>query len=262
MPDDADCLLILGPQRDISQEEAAKIQDYLSRGGKVVYVSDPPQEGTSLTNLESIMAYYGLSAAEGIVVESNQNYYVWGMPYYLLPDLNSHITTTPLMEEGYAVLLPLAQGLTVSDVENENISTTELLTTSDSAFSKTAGYRMNTYEKEEGDIDGPFALAVAASETLDDGIYSDVVWISSTSLLDEQTNEMVSGGNQDFFLNILNFLCDAQESSISIHAKSLSTEYLTMQSSTVTWLTVLVVGVIPAAYLTVGILIWFRRKRK
>lgn len=262
VPDDADCLLILGPQRDISQEEAAKIQDYLSRGGKVVYVSDPPQEGTSLTNLESIMAYYGLSAAEGIVVESNQNYYVWGMPYYLLPDLNSHITTTPLMEEGYAVLLPLAQGLTVSDVENENISTTELLTTSDSAFSKTAGYRMNTYEKEEGDIDGPFALAVAASETLDDGIYSDVVWISSTSLLDEQTNEMVSGGNQDFFLNILNFLCDAEESSISIHAKSLSTEYLTMQSSTVTWLTVLVVGVIPVAYLTVGILIWFRRKRK
>ena len=80
-------------------------------------------------------------------------------------------------------------------MENENISTTELLTTSDSAFSKTAGYRMNTYEKEEGDIDGPFALAVAASETLDDGIYSDVVWISSTSLLDEQTNEMVSGGN-------------------------------------------------------------------
>ena len=78
VPDDADCLLILGPQRDISQEEATKIQDYLSRGGKVVYVSDPPQEGTSLTNLESIMAYYGLSAAEGIVVESNQNYYVWG----------------------------------------------------------------------------------------------------------------------------------------------------------------------------------------
>ena len=117
-------------------------------------------------------------------------------------------------------------------------------------------------EQEEGDVAGPFALAVAASETLDDGIYSDVVWISSTSLLDEQTNEMVAGGNQDFFLNILNFLCDAEESSISIHAKTLSTEYLTMQSSTVTLLTVLIVGVIPAAYLAIGITIWFRRKRR
>ena len=236
-------------------------EDYLSRGGKVVYLSDPPQDG-ALTNLESIMAYYGISAAEGIVVEGDQNRYIWGMPYYLLPELNSHTITYPLMEENYSVLLPLAQGLIMEETENENISTSELLTTSDSAFSKAAGYQMTTYEKEDGDIDGPFALAVAASETLDDGIYSDVVWISSTSLLDEQTNEMVAGGNQDFFLNVLNFLCDAEESSISIHAKSLSTEYLTMQSSTVTLLTVLLVAIIPAAYLAIGIIIWFRRKRR
>lgn len=261
VPDDADCLLIIGPQRDISLEEKTKIQNYLSLGGKVVYLSDPPQDG-ALTNLESIMAYYGISAAEGIVVEGDQNRYIWGMPYYLLPELNSHTITYPLMEENYSVLLPLAQGLIVEETENENISTSELLTTSGSAFSKAAGYQMTTYEKEDGDIDGPFALAVAASETLDDGIYSDVVWISSTSLLDEQTNEMVAGGNQDFFLNVLNFLCDAEESSISIHAKSLSTEYLTMQSSTVTLLTVLVVAIIPAAYLAIGIIIWFRRKRR
>ncbi len=261
VPDDADCLLIIGPQRDISLEEKTKIQNYLSLGGKVVYLSDPPQDG-ALTNLESIMAYYGISAAEGIVVEGDQNRYIWGMPYYLLPELNSHTITYPLMEENYSVLLPLAQGLIVEETENENISTSELLTTSDSAFSKAAGYQMTTYEKEDGDIDGPFALAVAASETLDDGIYSDVVWISSTSLLDEQTNEMVAGGNQDFFLNVLNFLCDAEESSISIHAKSLSTEYLTMQSSTVTLLTVLLVAIIPAAYLAIGIIIWFRRKRR
>ena len=261
VPDDADCLLIIGPQRDISQEEKTKIEDYLARGGKVVYISDPPQDG-ALTNLESIMAYYGIQAAEGIVVEGDQSRYIWGTPYYLLPELNSHTTTYPLMEEGYSVLLPLAQGLTVEETDNDLISVSQLLTTSDSAFSKIDGYRMTTYEQEEGDIAGPFALAVAASETLDDGIYSDVVWISSTSLLDEQTNEMVAGGNQDFFLNILNFLCDAEESSISIHAKTLSTEYLTMQSSTVTLLTVLIVGVIPAAYLAVGILIWFRRKRR
>ena len=35
------------------------------------------------------------------------------------------------------------------------------MTTSESAFSKTAGYDLTTYEKEDGDVDGPFALAVA-----------------------------------------------------------------------------------------------------
>lgn len=261
VPDDADALLIYSPQRDISEEETAKIKEYLANGGKLILISDPPQDG-DLTNLESIMSYYGIVASEGVVVEGNQNYYFWGRPYYLLPELNSHTITSPLISEGYYVLLPIAQGLNVIDTGNALITATELLTTSDSAFSKIAGYDLQTYEKETGDLPGPFALAVHASEELDDGIYSDVIWVSSASLLDEQTNELVSGGNQDFFLNMLSYLCEPEESNISIHAKSLTTEYLTMDSGTASILTILIVGVIPVAYLTVGIVIWVRRKRR
>ena len=261
VPDDADCLLIYAPQRDISLEEKTKIETYLGNGGKLILLSDPPQDG-KLTNLESIMAHYGITASEGIVVEADQSHYVWGTPYYLLPEINTHTVTTPLLENGYSVLLPIAQGLTVSQDLPDNISVTELLTTSDSAFSKSAGYGLNTYEKEEGDQDGPFALAVLASETLDDGIYSDVIWVSSTALLDSQTNEMVSGGNQDLFLNMLHYLCQSEDSSITIHAKSLSTEYLTIDSSTASLLATLFIGLVPVAYLVVGILIWFRRKRR
>ena len=41
---------------------------------------------------------------------------------------------------------------------------TPLMTTSDSAFSKIAGYSLDTYEKEEGDIEGPFTLGVSIEE--------------------------------------------------------------------------------------------------
>ncbi len=41
---------------------------------------------------------------------------------------------------------------------------TELLTTSDQAFSKTAGLEIETYDKEDGDVDGPFALAVSIED--------------------------------------------------------------------------------------------------
>lgn len=261
IPEGAAALLIYAPQRDISEDEKTKIETYLGNGGKLILITDPPQEG-ALTNLEAVMAHYGITAQEGIVVEGDRDHYIWGTPYYLLPELNSHTITSPLISSGYYVLLPIAQGLTVSSDLPDTMVVTELLTTSNSAFSKTAGYNLNTYEKEEGDAEGPFALAVMASETLDDGIYGDVVWVSSTSLLDEQTNEMVSGGNQDFFLNILNYLCQSGDSGISIHAKSLSTEYLTMQTSTASMLTVLIIGILPAAYLAAGIYIWFRRKRR
>ena len=52
-----------------------------------------------------------------------------------------------------------------------------LLTTSDEAYSKLAGYGMETYQKEEGDEAGPFALAAAATETLAGGTESHVIWM-------------------------------------------------------------------------------------
>ena len=261
VPEDADCLLVYGPQSDISADEKTKIEEYLGNGGNMILVTDPPQEA-AFANLESLMARYGVTAAEGIVVEGNQNYYAWGTPYYLLPDLNSHTITSALIDGGYYVMLPVAQGLTVSGDVPDTVSVTELLTTSSDAFSKAAGYGLTTYEKEEEDIGGPFALAVAIEETLDDGLYSNVIWVSSTALLDEQSNEMVSGGNQDFFLNMLGYLCESEDSSISIHAKSLSYEYLTMESSTASALMIVMLGVVPIAYLAVGVYIWFRRKHR
>ena len=79
--------------------------------------------------------------------------------------------------------------------------------------------------------------------------------------MDDSTSERVAGGNQDLFLNAVNWLC-GQENSISIHAKSLSYEYLTMDSGTSSGLTLLMVVLIPVACLVVGIVIVYRRKHK
>lgn len=261
VPEDADAILICAPQRDISEEEKELLLAYLQKGGSLLLMTAPLQDGT-LTNLEAVMAEYGVTAQEGVVIEGSQNYYAWGRPYYLLPSLSSHAITAPLNENGYYVLLPIAQGLTVSEDLRDGLSVTQLLTTSSSAFSKVAGYDLTTYERENGDIDGPFALAVAVTETLEDDAETHIVWVSSGNLLDETFNEQVSGGNQDFFLNALNWMCEQDESGLSIHSKSLSYEYLTMSSGTASCLTVLIIGVIPIIYLGIGITIWVRRKRR
>ena len=261
VPADADALLILTPQSDISADEAEKIRDYLGNGGKLLLITDPPKNG-KLTNLEGLLAEYGVTAREGIVVEGDNSHYVWGTPYYLLPELKSHTITTPLKEAGYRVLLPVSQGLTVSETLPENVTVTELLTTSASAFSKLAGYELTTYEKEEGDAAGPFALGVEITQELDDGITAQILWFASGALVDDSSNSQASGGNQDLFLNALNYLSGGEESSITIHAKSLDQQALTMDSGTASVLTVLMLGLIPAAYLTVGIVIWVRRKRQ
>ena len=99
--------------------------------------------------------------AEGVVIEGDSDHYT-GQPYVLLPDMNSNDMTDSLIEEHYYPNMPIAQGLVV-DEETANGRGSELLTTSDESFSKISGYDLTTYEKEDDDIDGPFALAVSIS---------------------------------------------------------------------------------------------------
>lgn len=258
VPEDADCVLIYAPQSDISEEELTALQTYLAEGGNLMVITNPPQDG-ALTNLEALMSAYGVTAAEGIVIEGDSGHYAWSYPYYLLPNLKSHTVTSPLISGGYYVLLPMAQGLQVADALPSGVSVTQLLTTSNDAYAKVAGYDLTTYEKEDGDIDGPFALGVAIT---DSNAGSKILWVSSAALLNDNANTMISGGNQDLFLNCLNWMCEVGESGITIHAKSLDYEYLTISDKTVSTLTVLMIGVIPLAYLCIGITTRVRRKRR
>lgn len=257
VPEDADCVLIVGPQSDLSAAETQMLTEYFTAGGKLMLLTDPLVD-TRLTNLEAMMSSLGVTAQDGIVIESDTDYYyAWGYPIDLVPDLVSHTITSPLSSNGYYVLLEIAQGFVIDDTLPEGISVSQLLVTSDSAYSKISGYYMTTYEKEDGDISGPFTLAAVVTHNESDG---NIIWVGSSTLVDDTINSVVSGGNQDMFLNCLNWMCDAEGTSISIHAKSLNYEYLTMDASTATMLTVMVVGVIPLAYLVVGIVVALRRK--
>jgi len=257
IPDDADCILMCIPSSDISQEEKAMLEAYLAKGGRLFLITDPAEEAGTFPNLDALMGGYGVKAQPGIVVEGNQNNYAYGTPYYLLPTRNSHEITDPLIDAGYYTLLPIASGLTVEDTPS-GVFVTQLLTTSADAFSKLAGYGLTTYEKEEGDISGKFALSAAIKDYDAD---SRLVWVSSGALVDESCNERVSGGNLDFFLNCLGWMC-GQEQSISIHAKSIEQEYLTISSAEASALSVVMVLVLPAMLLATGLVIWIRRKRR
>lgn len=157
------------------------------------------------------------------------------------------------------MLLPVAQGLTVSDELPDGVSVTELLTTSDSSYSKLSGYSMSTYDKAAGDISGPFALAVAITADAEEGS-SNIVWISSSYIIDESTDAMVSGGNTDLFLNSISWICGETEG-IAIHAKTLSNEYLTMTSSQANMISTVLIVAIPVFVLACGIYIYVRRRR-
>lgn len=245
IPEEADCILIYAPSTDLSEEEVTMLQDYVSNGGKLM-VSAGTTENGSLPNLYSLLENYGITAAEGIVVEGDREHYAFGMPYVLMPDIASSDITDSLTEENYYVLMPISQGMTVGSTTNGTV--TSLLTTSDTAFSKLAGYSLETYEKEDGDIDGPFSVAVS----IEDQGGGQIVWFSSSVFLEDMYNAYSSGANVDLAMNSLSWLVGEREA-ISIRSKSLNYNYLTISDSTSSLLKGLMIGVFPLAYLCIGI---------
>lgn len=253
IPEDADALAIYAPTSDISETERDMLADYVSGGGKLLVIAGPTESGT-LTTLYSLLADYGVEATDGIVVESDREHYAFGYPYVLLPELTSDDITDSLIENSYYAILPVAQGMTVS--ESASGSVTQLLTTSDTAFSKAAGYDLTTYDREDGDTDGPFALAVSVETENSGGI----VWFSSSYFLEDTYNAYSSGANCDLAMNALSSLVVERES-ISVQSKSLGYNSLTISDSTASLLKTLMMGVFPLVYLAVGVVIIVRRRR-
>ncbi|MCC8104445.1 MAG: GldG family protein [Clostridiales bacterium] len=164
VPDDADCLLICSPTSDISEAEAQKIINYLRRGGSAIIITD--YVTTELTNLNTVLEYYGTELVDGIVIEGNSNYYVQ-VPYYLVPDINSTDVSSDLSGGSAYVLLTAAQGIETTDDARDTLSISSVLTTSDNSYSKIDVQNMTTYEEEDDDVDGPFDIGVLITETVE-----------------------------------------------------------------------------------------------
>ena len=150
--------------------------------------------------------------------------------------------------------MPIALGLTVEDPYSGAV--TELLTTSDTSFSKTAGYAMETYDYEDGDIEGPFATGVSVRPG--DG---EMVWFTSSYFLEDAYNASSSGANGDLVMNALADMIGESEA-MAIRSKSLNYDYLTISGSTASLLKVLMIGVFPLAYLGIGVGVVLTRRRK
>ncbi|EET60906.1 hypothetical protein BRYFOR_06972 [Marvinbryantia formatexigens DSM 14469] len=338
VPEDADAVMILSPQQDLTDAEAQKLLNYLRTGGRAVIVTDYSTE--EMPNLESVLEYYGMEKAEGVVLESDNGHYVQ-VPYYLLPTIESTEVSEDLTGGGSYVLVAAAQGLQLSENTRDGLTVTSVLTTSDNSYSKTDVENMKTYAQEDGDIDGPFSIGALATETVElteellaetaevsedvsldtvlDGLEIEeeeadtdadsgtdaesgtdtasddadaessadtdsetdtesgaededaeddtetaetrIAVFTSSSLLDESANQMVSGGNYRLFVNTISWLC-GNETTVSIPAKSMSTEYLTVPAASASFWSILVIGVIPGGFLIAGLYTWLRRRRQ
>lgn len=257
VPEDTDCILINSPQTDLSESEKEAVLDYLESGGKALIFSD--YTTSELTNFDSLLANYGVERVDGVIFEGDNQHYVAQMPYYLLPEMNESEITTNLVSDNRYILMPVAQGIKQSEDARDTLNIVSLLSTTGDAYSK-VNTDSTTVEKEEGDIDGPFDIGVSISEEVDDENSTQIVYFSSSALMQEQIDQMVSGSNTQLITDSLSWMCK-QEESVSIPVKSVETSYLTITGYDVSFWSITAMILIPGVFLVTGFVIWLKRRK-
>lgn len=256
VPEDAKAVIIYGSISDISEDEKNKLEAYMEQGGQIVMLLGYTDKDTP--NLDSLLGDYGITLADGLVLEGDSQHHLPNYPYYLLPDIQSSAYTSDVSSR--YVLLAFAQGMTEAADISEDLTYESLLTTSAKSYSKT-NLESENLDQEEGDIVGPFDLGAVVTKTIDEDTEAKLIVFSSETLLDEQVDSMVSGGNSTLFLNVMSQLVD-HESTVSIEPKSMSTEYLTVPAGSAIFWGILTIILIPLLLLATGGIIWFGRRKR
>ena len=265
VPEDADCLIINAPADDFSEADAQKVIDYITGGGNLIVTTLPDAASSIMPNFASILAAYGVSVDNALILESDSTMYMagsGGAQLYLLPNvLSTDIGST--MSGKYVLMYyscPIESG---ADEAAGEVSYTKLLTTSSSAYaiSLESLNERESLDQAEGDIAGSFAVGLKAALTVSgDSDGESVLYILSSPLaFSSSASSYVSGGNLKYFSCMI---ASYNENTVSIPVKSFDYEYLVIPSMASMILGLLTVIIIPLGLLTAGIIISVRRRKR
>lgn len=258
VPEHISLVLVYGVASDLPTGDARILADYLNAGGNLLLLSTWLDSTTP--NWNTIVDAYGMAAQEAIIVEGQTDNHISDYPYYLLPAIASHPVTQPLSLTGLRVLMPLSQALTIREDLPEGLTVQPLLKTTTAAYGKTAGFAMQTTEREDSDLRGPFLLG-AVSQRNTGSAMSTMIWFPSGYLLEDNIDSTVSGGNSQLLIGCVQHL-SGDASAITVPGKTLGGGKLLVNTTEKAILSILMMVVLPLSILGAGIVVVRRRKRR
>ncbi len=280
IPEDCDCLLINAPTDDFNSVTTKAILDYLENGGQaMIIVGD--SDVNDMPNFISVLEAYGVTVEDGVVYEGDSNYINQGNPTSIIPETISTDITLDMVSAGARVLMTNAHSIKELEDNRDTLQIDSLLTTSDSAYLKAGDMEADdNYEKKDGDVEGPFDVAVAISdskenaeseeetsteETEEEDAESEdaetkLVVFGSSAIVDSSIYNSVTKNDAYLFAYAIGWMCN-YEDSISVAAKSMSDESLVITDSQVNlWMGVYML--IPVVIIGIGIGVTVYRRRR
>lgn len=279
VPGDAAVLVVAGPRTDLFPQEIDALRRYLGKGGKILFLLDPPEAtGSQMPNLRGLLKEWAIELGDNVVVD------VSGMGQLIGSDASVPVAATypshPITERmsGYLTAFPLARAITpAAGVEGRSAQT--FVETGQRSWAETDVQQLVKsgkveFEEAKGDTRGPVSIAAAVSAPVAEPAATQASAADSKNgePPKPETRIAVVGdsdfaanfalgiqGNADLFLNIVSWLAQ-QENLIAIRPKQPEERRVTLtndQQRRIAWFGLLI---IPGFVLGTGVYTWWRRR--
>ena len=269
IPPDCAVLVLAGPMKEYLQSEVNRIDDYLARGGSVLFLLDPRWP---ISRMQSILARYHVVAHdyvlldEVVVVDAGEE--VFDATYTKIRNYNTHPITRGFRS---ITIFPMARPLAILPAEGDlAVRAQYLAITGKSAWGETDmnSFRAGSATRDETDLAPPLAVAVVAERTnrydAPPGGSPEREWTSKIVVVgdsDFATNRFYRLlGNSDLFLNAVEYLAE-EEILISIRPKRDLGDRVYISASEGRLIFVLCLVLLPLMVVSLGGYVLMRKRR-
>ena len=289
VPADASVVIIAGPKADYLKPEVDAIRTYLRKGGKALFMLDPPvgEAARPTPTLEALLKEWGITLGHDVIID------ISGMGQLLgtgpsVPVVASYPQHDVVENFDLLTAFPLSQsvkglaGTELGTALTENVINTSERSWSESDVKSLAAGGKVSLDEASGDQRGPITIALSLAMDAPDAPSSPASTASEGKPAEgakpedapkkPQMRIMVVGdsdfasnaaagiqGNADLFVNMNNWLTQ-QEDLISIRARDVGDRRVTLtadQQRRLAWIALLF---IPGLILGSGVYTWWQRR--
>jgi len=273
VPAEADVVVVAGPTRDYLPAEIETLTRYLNRGGKALFMLDPPDTTTAppLTNLIAFAAQWGIQIGNDIVLDVASQARGRGPGFPVIANYPEHPITKGFR---FYTMFPLAR--TVSPIAGNPRNAQPLLQSSELSWAETdlkALPEGRPVSEGPEDKKGPVDLGAAVSLPAPDAPAPKPALPgqppppppAETRLVilgdsDFAANDGIGfQANRDFLGNVISWLAQ-QENLISIRPTAQNDRRVTVNANDFRLIVVLLLFIVPGIVIAAGVYTWWRRR--
>ncbi|MFM2318577.1 MAG: hypothetical protein RLZZ215_1198 [Pseudomonadota bacterium] len=275
IPNNARFLVIASPQKDLLAGEVEVIKSYLEQGGNLLWLQDPG----GVHGLKPLADLLGLKVSEGTVLDANEQLHaVLGVSHPAVVPVVDY-GRSPIAEKltGSQSLFPFSTMIERNPVEEKQAlvwQTEELLTTLPNSWLETGAIDgAVTYEDDKGDVLGPISIGFALTRLLEQPEGAQTT--EPAHAKQERQQRVVVIGDSDFLINsfigqgvnlelatnIFNWL-SADDKLLNIQVNNAPDTHFTLGETSSFMLASFFLMVLPLSLVSLGAIIWLRRRRR